>query len=71
MAAKKSNKKAGAKKAPAITIRGTKPNKGERMTPGVGWRLAATKGKKRIFVGSLLDTVNKGGVRIAIFSVPK
>jgi hypothetical protein len=41
------------------------------MTPGAGWRLAATKGRKRIFVGTLLDTVNKGEVRVAIFSVPK
>ena len=57
--------------ATEITIKGTKPAKGERMTPGAGWRLATTKGKKRIFTATLLDTVNKGNVRIAIFSVPK
>jgi hypothetical protein len=59
-----------AKKA-EITIKGTKPNKGERMTVGNGWRLAATKGRKRIFNATLIDTVNKGSVRLAIFSVPK
>jgi hypothetical protein len=54
-----------------ITIKGTKPKKGERMTVGSGWRLAATNGKKRIFNATLIDTVNKGSVRLAIFSVPK
>jgi hypothetical protein len=78
MAAKKkgarkkgARKKAGAKKSPTITISGSKPRKGERMTTGAGWRLATTKGTKRIFVGTLVDTVNKGDVRLAIFSVPK
>jgi hypothetical protein len=54
-----------------ITIQGTKPKKGERMTPGSGWRLAATKGRKRVFNGRLIDTVNHGALRLAIFSVPK
>ena len=54
-----------------ITIKGSKPAKGERMTTGSGWRLAATKGKKRIFNATLIETVNRGDVRIAIFSVPK
>jgi hypothetical protein len=45
--------------------------RGERMTVGTGWKLAATKGKKRVFNGTLIDTVNKGDIRIAIFSVPK
>jgi len=26
---------------------------------------------KRVFVGSLIDTINKGKMRLAIFSVPK
>jgi hypothetical protein len=26
---------------------------------------------RRVFVGTLIDTINKGKVRIAIFSVPK
>jgi hypothetical protein len=54
-----------------ITIKGVAAKKGERMTGKRGWRLAATQGKTRIFVGTLIDTVNKGGVRLAIFSVPK
>ncbi|MGQ0485560.1 MAG: hypothetical protein ACT4SY_09445 [Hyphomicrobiales bacterium] len=54
-----------------ITIKGQKAGKGEKMTVGSGWRLVATKGKKRVFVGTLLDTVNKGDLRIAVFSVPK
>lgn len=54
-----------------ITIQGDKAKKGERMTKGNGWRLAMTKGKKRVFVGTLLETINLGNNRIAIFSVPK
>ncbi len=54
-----------------IIIKGKKPKKGERMTKGNGWRLATTKGKKRVFVGTLLETINIGSKRIAIFSVPK
>lgn len=54
-----------------ITISGKKARKGERMTKGNGWRLATTKGKKRVFVGTLLETINIGTKRIAIFSVPK
>jgi hypothetical protein len=54
-----------------ITIKGKKARRGERMTMGSGWRLATTKGKKRVFVGTLLATINRGKERIAIFSVPK
>jgi hypothetical protein len=54
-----------------ITIQGTKPRKGERMTGGGGWRLAATRGRKRIFKARLITTVNAGRTRLAIFSVPK
>ena len=54
-----------------IVIKGVKARKGERMTGGSGWRLATTKGKKRVFVGTLLETINRGKERIAIFSVPK
>lgn len=57
--------------AGGITIRGVKAKKGQRMTGGVGWRLATTQGKKRVFVGTLLGTMNFGKKRIAIFSVPK
>jgi hypothetical protein len=54
-----------------ITIKGRKAKRGERMTRGSGWRLATTKGEKRVFVGTLLETINRGKERIAIFSVPK
>jgi hypothetical protein len=54
-----------------ITIKGKKPRKGEKMTKGTGWRLAVVRGRKRVFVGTLLETINMGSKRIAIFSVPK
>lgn len=54
-----------------VEIKGKKAKRGERMTKGLGWRLATTKGKRRVFVGTLLDTINIGRQRIAIFSVPK
>jgi hypothetical protein len=57
--------------AAEITIKGQKAKRGERMTGGSGWRLATTKGRKRVFVGTLLYTYNFGKKRIAIFSVPK
>jgi hypothetical protein len=57
--------------ASEITIKGKKPRKGEKMTKGMGWRLAKITGRKRVFVGTLLETINMGANRIAIFSVPK
>jgi hypothetical protein len=57
--------------ANGIVINGKKAKRGERMIKGSGWRLATTKGRKRVFVGSLLETINRGKERIAIFSVPK
>jgi hypothetical protein len=54
-----------------VTIRGAKARRGERMTKGQGWRLAVVRGRKRIFVGTLLTTINMGARRLAIFSVPK
>ncbi len=54
-----------------ISISGKKAKKGERMTGGAGWRLATTKGQKRVFVGTLIKTINMGDKRLAIFSVPK
>lgn len=54
-----------------ITIKGTKAPRGAKMTKGNSWRLAATKGKKRVFAATLLQTINFGKVRLAIFSVPK
>jgi hypothetical protein len=57
--------------AAGITIKGEKAKRGERMTKGKGWRLATITGRKRVFVGTLLETINFGGKRLAIFSVPK
>ncbi len=57
--------------ATEITIKGEKAKRGERMTKGSGWRLAVVKGRRRIFVATLLETINRGKERIAIFSVPK
>lgn len=54
-----------------ISIKGQKAKKGERMTKGKGWRLATVNGRKRVFVATLLHTINFGNKRIAIFSVPK
>jgi hypothetical protein len=57
--------------ADQIQIIGKKAKRGDRMTMGKGWRLAVVKGDKRIFVATLLQTINIGNKRIAIFSVPK
>lgn len=57
--------------ATEIRIQGKKARKGERMTKGAGWRLAIVKGRKRIFAGTLLHTINIGSKRIAVFNVPK
>jgi hypothetical protein len=61
----------GGSVANEINIIGQKAKRGERMTKGSGWRLATTKGKKRVFAGTLLETINRGKERLAIFSVPK
>jgi hypothetical protein len=54
-----------------VTIKGVKAKPGTKMTKGNGWRLATTKGSKRVFVGTLIQTINMGRRRLAIFSVPK
>jgi hypothetical protein len=54
-----------------IEIKGKKAKRGERMIGGNGWRLATTKGRKRVFVGTLITTINMGRRRLAVFSVPK
>jgi len=54
-----------------ISIKGKRARRGERMTKGKGWRLVKTTGSKRVFVGTLLQTLNFGNKRFAIFSVPK
>ncbi len=53
------------------TVRGKKAKRGERMTKGSGWRVVAVKGRKRVFVATLLTTINMGAKRVALFSVPK
>ncbi|MEH2539154.1 hypothetical protein V1287_003088 [Bradyrhizobium sp. AZCC 1699] len=40
------------------------------MLPGHPYRLINAY-TKRVFLGSLVGTINKGKVRLAIFSVPK
>ena len=54
-----------------IVIQGRAATAGERMMKGAGWRLATTKATSRVFAGTLLQTINMGKVRLAIFSVPK
>lgn len=61
----------GSNVATAIQIAGQRAKKGERMTKGNKWWLAATRGKKRVFKGTLITTVNDGTTRLAIFRVPK
>lgn len=56
-------------KSTSITIQGKKAKRGERMSKGKGWRLVKAKGRK-VFVGTLLETLYLGRKRIAIFSVP-
>lgn len=53
----------------SVTILGVKCRRGEKMLAGP-YRLVNTH-TKRVFVGSLIDTINKGPLRLAIFSVPK
>ena len=54
-----------------IMIKGVKAPNGAKMTKGAGWRLATTKGTRRVFSATLLQTFNIGKKRIAIFNVPK
>lgn len=45
--------------------------RGAKMRKGNGWKLVATRGRERYFVGTLLYTHNFDGARVAVFSVPK
>jgi hypothetical protein len=56
-------------KKTTITYAGEAATRGERMTKGP-WRLM-NKNNKKVFVGSLIETINIGCKRVAIFSVPK
>jgi hypothetical protein len=53
----------------SVTIQGLKTKRGEKMHNGQ-YRLVNVN-TKRVFIGSLIDTINKGKLRLAIFSVPK
>jgi len=57
--------------AGGISVKGKKTRKGSKMTKNSHWRLVATTGRKRDFPATLIGTVNRGAVRLAIFSVPK
>ncbi len=48
-----------------------KPAKGKRLTKTGRWKLTSKKGKEREFTCTLIKTINIGGKRLAIFSVPK
>jgi len=49
----------------------SKTPKGVRLTPGKGYSIYATEGRKRVFKGTCRGTINIGSKRLAIFSVPK
>lgn len=53
----------------SVTIQGIKCRRGEKMLAGP-YRMVNVN-TKRVFVGSLVGTINKGRMRLAIFSVPK
>jgi len=53
----------------SVTIQGYPTKRGEKMHNG-RYRLVNAD-TKRVFIGTLVDTINKGKVRLAIFSVPK
>ena len=55
-------------KKATITFAGEPAMRGERMTKGP-WRLMNRN--KKVFVGSLIDTIDTGRKRLAIFRVPK
>jgi len=48
-----------------------KKTKGKRFTKTGKYEIRAKKGRERSFTGTLLKTFNIGGLRLAIFSVPK
>ena len=53
----------------SATVQGSSAKRAERM-PNGRYRLLALKGRK-VFPGTLFEMINKGKVRIAMFSVPK
>ena len=73
MVARKTKKaaKKRTRKTVTVTLTGERARRGERMTSGAGWHLMRKKGRQRVFLGTLIDTVNAGSVRLAVFRVPK
>jgi hypothetical protein len=68
--AKKARKRGPvSRRGTSITIQGRPTKRAENMTKG-RYRLVAVKGA-RVFVGTLIRSINKGKLRLAIFSVPK
>ena len=65
--------KATARKRATTTLTLARAKDGERMNPKANWVLVGgTPGRtKKLFKGKLLSIVNKGDVRLAVFSVPK
>ncbi len=60
------------KRGPRKAGKAKKQKRGKRMRPGRGWRLTRGKnGNGAVFVATLMETINIGGQRLAIFSVPK
>lgn len=69
MAKRKRTRKPVSERRTSVTILGQRARRAESIRPG-RYRLVAIKGA-RVFVGTLVGTINKGKVRLAIFSVPK
>jgi hypothetical protein len=57
--------------AKEIIVRGKRPRKGKHMNKSARWRLVTTDGRQRQFTATLIQTLNFGSTRLAIFSVPK
>lgn len=67
--AKKRKRRPVSDRKSTVTIQGYSTRRGEKMLNG-RYRLVNAD-TRRVFIGTLIDTINKGKVRIAIFSVPK
>jgi hypothetical protein len=48
-----------------------KARKGKRLTKTGKYLMRPKKGKEREFTGTLVDTINYGKLRLAVFKVPK
>lgn len=54
-----------------IARRIAKKPKGVRLTKDVKYIIRPKEGREREFTGTLLETINVGRVRLAVFQVPK